>query len=211
MTGVSRAYLWLFSLAVLAAQSLAHAADRSFYEQYPFGLAYFYGVTGYDPLGSIVFGGGFHRWPEHIQSVEITYTVPEKNIFSRIFKPITNIFQITANITERNDQGRHILEFNPYFGGRWADFPWNCYINTTFAIGEGISYTTSIPSLEAKSSTETKRLLNYLMLEATFALPDEPRLQVLVRIHHRSGAYGLYHAGNTGSNDLGMGIRYWFD
>jgi hypothetical protein len=104
-----------------------------------------------------------------------------------------------------------IYEFDPYIAFRWANFPWNGYVNTSFAIGEGISYTTSVPALEKKDNEFTKRLLNYLMFEATFAAPGDPRLQFLVGIHHRSGAYGLYHAGNTGSNDIGVGIRYLFD
>jgi hypothetical protein len=31
------------------------------------------------------------------------------------------------------------------------------------------------------------------------------------RIHHRSGAYGLYHAKNAGSNVVGIAIKYLFD
>jgi hypothetical protein len=68
-----------------------------------------------------------------------------------------------------------------------------------------------MPSLEKRSNTNTKRLLNYLMLEAAFALPAYPQVQLLARIHHRSGAFGLYRAGNTGSNDVGLGIRYLFN
>jgi hypothetical protein len=49
------------------------------------------------------------------------------------------------------------------------------------------------------------------MLEAAFALPAYPQIQVVGRIHHRSGAFGLYRAGNTGSNAVGIGIRYLFD
>src|SRR5262245_23564687 len=54
-------------------------------------------------------------------------------------------------------------------------------------------------------------MMNYLLLEATFALPTHPYLQLVVRIHHRSGAHGLYHAGNTGSNVIGLRIRYLYD
>lgn len=183
----------------------------SLYDQYPFGLAYYYGITGSDALGSMALGD-FHRWPEHIQSLELNYTVPQGNFFRNLVKPLTNVLQIAANVTVRDGHNQHrIYEFNPYFEGRWADFPWDSYLTTSFAIGEGISYASSIPSLEGKSSENTKRLLNYLLLEATFAAPSYPRLQLMLRIHHRSGAYGLYHAGNTGSNDIGLGLRYLFD
>jgi hypothetical protein len=104
-----------------------------------------------------------------------------------------------------------IFEFEPYIAFRWANFPWNHYINTSFALGEGVSYASSIPALESRDNENTKRLLNYMLVEASFAAPAYPRLQLVARIHHRSGAYGLYHAGNTGSNDIGLGIRYLFD
>jgi hypothetical protein len=181
------------------------------YDRYRFAGLYYYGITTSDALGSILVGK-IHRWPEHIQSVELSYTLSRENFLRRLVYPLVGVVQVTGNFTVRNGSNEHtIYEFNPYVEGRWANFPWNKYVNTSFAIGEGISYDTSIPSLERKSSEDTKRLLNYLMLEATFASPDNPRWQLVLRIHHRSGAFGLYHAGNTGSNDLGLGIRYLFD
>jgi hypothetical protein len=213
MTGMQHRlyYCLLILLFFFTTPNIAHANDRSLYDQYPLGVAYFYGITGSDALGSIVVGQ-FHRWPEHIQSLELTYTVPQGNIFRFLFKPLTNVLQISANITQRVGHNQaHIYEFNPYFEARWADFPWDQYILTSFAIGEGISYATSVPALEASSDENSKRLLNYLMLEASFASPNYKRLHLFVRIHHRSGMFGVYHAGNTGSNSLGLGIRYLFD
>lgn len=181
------------------------------YDQYPWAALYYYGITGSDALGAM-FEGDFHRWPEHIQSIELTHTLDKTNWFRSLVHPITDVVQIAANLTVRTGSNQHtIYEVNPYFEGRWANLPWNKYVNTSFAIGEGVSYASSIPSLEGKSSEDTKRLLNYLLLEATFAPPSDPRWQLVLRIHHRSGAFGLYHAGNTGSNDIGLGIRYLFD
>jgi len=181
------------------------------YDAYPNSALYYYGVTTEDALGSM-FVGKIHRWPEHIQSIELTHTLSRENFLRRLVYPLVGVVQVSANFTVRNGAGEPtIYEFNPYVEGRWTNFPWNNVISTSFAIGEGISYDTSIPTLEKKSSDNTKRLLNYLMLEATLALPDNPRWQLVARIHHRSGAFGLYHAGNTGSNDVGLGIRYLFD
>jgi hypothetical protein len=181
------------------------------YDQYPNAVAYYYGITGTDALGSILVGQ-FHRWPEHIQSIEYTHTLDPHNAFRRFFHPLVNIVQVSANLTQRNGRGQPLIyEFNPYFEGRWDNFPWNHVIHTSFAIGEGVSYATSIPAIESKASENTKRLLNFLMLEATFGLPTHPHWELMLRIHHRSGAYGLYHAGNTGSNDIGLGLRYLFD
>jgi hypothetical protein len=185
--------------------------NQDLYDQYRFAGMYYYGVTTSDALGSM-FAGTIHRWPEHIQSVELSYTLCKENWLRHLVYPLVGVVQVAGNFTVRSGTNEHtIYEFDPYVLGRWANFPWNKYVNTSFAIGEGISYDTSVPSLEKKSSANTKRLLNYLMLEATLALPKNPRWQLVVRIHHRSGAFGLYHAGNTGSNVIGLGIRYLFD
>ena len=185
---------------------------QELYDEYPNAGLYYYGFTVSDPLLRILDRAQIHRWPEHIQSLEASHTLGVTNPVRKFFNPIVGVVQFAFNFTERvgSDEDT-IYEFDPYLTFRWANFSWNDIVNTSFAIGEGISYVTSIPSLEGNENTNTKRLLNYLMLEATFAAPNQPRLQLVFRIHHRSGAYGLYHAGNTGSNDIGLGIRYLFD
>jgi len=201
----------LFSLFFPLTSIGAYPQGEKLYDEYPWAVLYFYGITGSDALGSMT-AGTFHRWPEHVQSIELTHTLNRQNWFRQLVYPLVGVVQLSGNFTVRNGSNQHtIYEFNPYIEGRWANFPWNKYVNTSFAIGEGISYDTSIPSLEGKSSENTKRLLNYLLLEATFAPPSYPQLQIVARIHHRSGCFGLYHAGNTGSNAIGLGIRYLFD
>lgn len=210
---------YLFPVVALAANPLnlnlpqpkLVPQGQKLYDQYPWAATYYYGITGSDPLVRI-FEGEFHRWPEHIQSLELSHTLSEDNPVRYFFSPLVGVMQVSGNVTMRNGSNEPtIYEFDPYVTFRWANLPWNNYVNTSFAIGEGISYTTSVPSLEKKDNEFTKRLLNYLMFEATFALPSHPEWQLVARIHHRSGAYGLYHAGNTGSNDIGIGIRYLFD
>lgn len=198
--------------ATTLAKTSTYAQGQGLYDQYPWAATYYYGVTVNNPLVEVVILNNLNRWPEHIQSIELTRTLAPDNIVRRFFSPVVGIVQIDANITMRNGSNQHtIYEFNPYFNIRWANLPWNQYVNTSFAIGEGLSYDTSVSYIEKRNNDNTKRLLNYLMLEATFAAPSYPRLQLVARIHHRSGAYGLYHAGNTGSNDIGLAIRYLFD
>jgi hypothetical protein len=181
------------------------------YDRYPWSIAYYYGITGSDALGRMI-QGQFHRWPEHIQSAELAYTLNKENRVRRFFSPVVGVVQLAGNFTVRTGSNEPtIYEVDPYIAFRWANFPWNQYLNTSFALGEGISYTSSIPTLEKKSSEDTKRLLNYMLIEFTFAVPQYPLLQLMFRVHHRSGAFGLYRAGNTGSNDIGLGIKYLFD
>ena len=199
--------LIIFVIIVTLTQQ-SWAIGSSLYDQYHYSGTYYYGITGHDVLIRI-FKGEFHRWPERIQSVELAYTLNQENALRRFVRSLVDIVQFAGNITYRQGRDQHnIIEFSPYFAFRWANFPWNHIITTSLAIGEGISYVSSIPAIELKDNTQTKRLLNYLMFEASFALPQYPRLQFVARIHHRSGAYGLYRAGNSGSNVVGIGLRY---
>lgn len=191
-------------------QNLPYQQGQLLYDQYPQAFLYYYGITASDPLARIV-KGEFHRWPEHGHSFELAHTLSPNNWLRSLVSPLVGVVQLAGNVTIRSGSNEStIYEFDPYLSFRWANWPWNNTINTSFAIGEGISYASSVPSLEKMDNNNNKRLLNYLMLEATAALPRYPLLQLVFRIHHRSGAYGLYHAGNTGSNEVGLGIRYLF-
>jgi hypothetical protein len=97
-------------------------------------------------------------------------------------------------------------ELNAVAVARWVTFPWNAYLATTFAAGEGISYATKIPKLEEKPGAS--QWLNYLLFEVTFALPTHPEWSVVGRIHHRSGYWGAL-APNS-SNVVAVGIKYRF-
>lgn len=190
---------------------LQNQLGQNLYDKYSWGMLYYYGVTGSDSLVRI-FKGNFHRWPEHIQTVELEKTLDQDNMVRRFFNPIVGVVQLAGAATVRSGSNQNtIYEFDPYINFRWANFPWNNYVTNSLSIGEGISYASAVPAIEKKDNQNTKRLLNLLIFEATFAAPSYPQLQLVARIHHRSGAFGLYRAGNSGSNDVGLGIRYLFD
>jgi hypothetical protein len=196
---------------VAATGSFSTFADTAFYNQHPWGFLYYYGQTVSNPLVTI-FYGEYDHWPEHIQSLELSHTLDQDNAFRRFFSPVVSVVQVALDGTQRQgDNQNTIYEVDPYFNIRWVNLPWNHYVDTSFAIGEGVSYASSVPSVEKRDNDNTKRFLNYLMFEATFAAPSHPEWQVVARIHHRSGAFGLYGAGNSGSNDIGIGVRYLFD
>lgn len=183
---------------------------QGLYDQYHYSLLYYYGKTVNGALvGTAI--GNFKPWPEHIQTLEFAYTLQQDNIVRQFFNPLVGVVQIAGNVGVRQGENEHtIYEFDPYIMFRWANFPWNHYVDTSLAMAEGVSYVSSVPYIEKRGNTNVRRLLNYLMFEATFSAPQYPQLQFVVRIHHRSGAYGLYQADNTGSNAIGAGIRYLF-
>jgi len=105
---------------------------------------------------------------------------------------------------------QHHFEINPVFILRWLSFPWNHKIYTTFAVGEGLSYATKIPEIEKEYSEETARFLNYLLFEFTFSKKQSSNWNFIIRVHHRSGMYGVFSGVKGASNAVGIGVRYSF-
>ena len=105
------------------------------------------------------------------------------------------------------------LEINGLFIFRWLAFPWNEYVRTGFAIGDGLSYALETPKLEEETHLDeggTNQLLNYFLLELTLAAPSWKRWSIIGRVHHRSGIFGLFDGVDGGSNILALGLRYEF-
>ncbi len=102
------------------------------------------------------------------------------------------------------------FEFNAMLVLRWLAFPWDRYVDTSFALGEGFSYATDDPELEVEKHDRTARLLNYLMFEIAVTAPRQPQWTMFVRIHHRSGVFGVFDGVSGGSNVVGAGFRYSF-
>jgi hypothetical protein len=94
---------------------------------------------------------------------------------------------------------------------RYHTFPWDHIIDTSFAIGEGLSLTSKTPERESqRDDSESQPLLNYLAIELAFRIPKYPKASMVYRIHHRSGVFGLF-GGVKGASDFYMlGLRYNF-
>jgi hypothetical protein len=103
-------------------------------------------------------------------------------------------------------------EFNFAFTLRWLPFLWDKYLDTSFAFGNGLSIATAEPELEIREGDEhrTNPILYYILVELAFALPQQPQWNLFVRIHHRSSVFGLIENITTGSNFVGLGLRYKF-
>ncbi len=102
-------------------------------------------------------------------------------------------------------------EFNAAFVLRWQPFLWDRVLDTSFAIGNGLSYASEVPDLEEKEHVNATQLLHFLMIELTFALPDYPEWNFITRIHHRSGIWGIYDNVSGGTNAIGLGIKYFWE
>jgi hypothetical protein len=93
--------------------------------------------------------------------------------------------------------------------GRWHAFPWNRWVSTTVGLSTGVNWATGIPNFEVARSGngQGSQLLHYLSPEITFALPDHPSHELVLRFHHRSGGRGVF-GDNALFNNTGGGAQY---
>lgn len=113
--------------------------------------------------------------------------------------------------------GRHFKrqnhwEINGLVTARWMRYPWSEDLRTSLAWGNGLSYATKVPPVEASSHTNTgsTNLLYYILLELTFGLPSVPEVDLVFRVHHRSGVFGLFDGVDGGSNVICVGLKFGF-
>jgi hypothetical protein len=197
-------FLIIFSLFYISTSYCATDMD-----EYPWSAFFYVGKMTQNTLGSVLIQD-FQFDSETLYSLELSRQLSPENALRHFLQPIVSTVEVAGNFTYRDDPAGNIFEFNPYLLFRWRDFPWDNVVTTSLGLGEGLSYDTEVPQIEMKNSDEAQRLLNYLMMEATFALPDHPQWELVWRIHHRSGVFGLYNSGNNGSTAIGLGIRYHF-
>ena len=83
-------------------------------------------------------------------------------------------------------------------------------LETRLGYSLGLSYAFGAPMYERSPDDDRERLLTYMAYEWELKLEDYERLSVVTRIHHRSGAYGLFAPRGSGSNFLAVGLRmHW--
>lgn len=155
---------------------------------------------------------------ETMVSLTFDWHLADRNPFNRAAAWLGATLEPAVLLGYRDDrqQDLDIYELALYANLRWSDFPWNDRLPTTIAVGWGASYTSDITANEAEDAVEAppdegpQRWLNYLVVEYGFSLPHDPRWQIFYRLHHRSGASGLFASHEVGSNVMGLGVRYSF-
>jgi len=120
-------------------------------------------------------------------------------------------WEVEANVVQWFGEQDH-QEINGLILLRWMTFPWDAFLDTSFAFGNGLSFATSEPDLEEQlhPDTGTSQVLYYIAVEFDFALPRAEHWSTILRVHHRSGVFGLVNDVNGGSNALTLGLRYAF-
>ena len=102
-------------------------------------------------------------------------------------------------------------ELNALANVRWNRFFWDRYVDTSAALGLGVSYATKMPGFEVKAHGASNRLMAYILVEVDFSLPEYPQWALVSRIHHRSAAWGTFEDDiESASNAFGLGLKYRF-
>jgi hypothetical protein len=116
-------------------------------------------------------------------------------------------FELEGQVAKHFNKDTH-WEIVGVLIGRWHYFPWNKYVDTSFAVGDGVSYYTDVSEVEKEDDDDAQRTLNYLLLELALGLPEYPKWDFVLRLHHRSSVFGLI--GSGGSNFVCAGIKFGF-
>ncbi len=194
-------YLWLILFFLVGDALAGDGGNTHPPKDFKWGVSVYGGLLFQDRLDEIT--KGKPRIREHSY---ILVTALEREIwrFRNLFG-----FELEGQVVRHFDEMNH-WEFNGLLIGRWRWFPWDRYLDTSFAMGDGISYATGVPKVEKREDPNAGRYLNYLMFELTFGLPQYPKWDMLFRIHHRSSIRGTIGARDAGSNFFCTGIRYNF-
>ncbi len=185
------------------------------------------------PVNHIVPSAAVERG-DHAITIYLGQSSPD-TFSSIIFKPYKTNFEDTylvamALSTKLFDIGEHLdielegsivrrfgdddnWEFNASLFIRWDNFPWQDFIYTTAGLGlVGPSYATGISETERRKSGNDSgsKFLNYFAPEITFSPPSNHNIAVILRLHHRSGAFGLFDGVDGGSSFVSVGFRHYF-
>jgi hypothetical protein len=172
-------------------------------DERPNGIAIFGGIYSSDVFSDIVTS----PWDTETEDIYLL-TLSYNRRLATVFRHL--------DIEVEGGVGRRFGDNNSFegyvaLGLRWTSFPWNRHLRTTFAVYPiGPSYVADLSPSEVAKDGRSANWLNYFALELTLAAPDLPQLEVLFRLHHRSGAFGAINGSTNGADFLSVGARYRF-
>lgn len=119
--------------------------------------------------------------------------------------------QIAKHFGGDGAQRQDHVELNALSTGTWNRFPWDRRLDTSLTLGAGVSWASEVPPFEIYWKGQSRQLMAYLLFETTVSLPGHPQWGAMLRVHHRSAAYGLFANDMKGaSNAFTFGGKYMF-
>lgn len=198
----------LTALAVLAATALAaDAGDLAQTSEPRWSASIFAGYTDHDgqmfTATRLAFDPGMRE--EKILGGALAYRV------GRFWNHFT--LEVEGGVATRFPDS-HLTEGWAAAFVRFDGFPWKHVLYTSIGGSIGVNYVSSLPASELPTLAEpdrpTSKLLHYFSPEIAFALPDHRQHEMFVRLHHRSGVWGLFNGVHGGSDALVLGYRLRF-
>ena len=193
---------------IVDSDSAVTARMQQYRSAWRYAFMLYTGAMTRNTLGQVV-GGSVILDNENLYSAEFSYIFKPEQGIRRYFGPVFQSIEANFNFTYHNDHGDPIYEFIPYLSYRWKKFPWDSVLKTSISLGEGVSWVSNVSTREHRNSVDPQKILNYLNFELTAALAAYPRLELVGRIHHRSGVFGMYRSNNSGSTAVGVGLRWY--
>ncbi len=156
---------------------------------------------------TFIFNGRLRR--QYLYGIGLQKRFYRSGVFSLEFE--TDIFNHNAykDIGGKYNQDVEFADLKPQnfgegligIGARLWVRPW-----LSFAVTEGISYYSEVSEYERTFRKKYSQLLNYLAFE--IEVSTSKNVSIVGRIHHRSGAFGIYNGAHGGGNGYLLGLRY---
>lgn len=145
----------------------------------------------------------------HLYSFTLTWTAHRFEIPFRegFLRPRIEPY-LTLTLVDENDRSL-FPDYNAGVGFRWVDFPWDRWIDTSFFMGLGFSYSARVFTVdrERHPGQERSHWKFDWPLQLTFAVPRFPQHQLVLFNDHQSGGR-IFDRG--GVNSVGLGYRLEF-
>ncbi len=95
---------------------------------------------------------------------------------------------------------------------RYHGFPWDDKVLTTVAVSTGLNWASDVTEVEQERAHDGQgsQLMHYFAPELTFAAPSRPNVELVLRMHHRSGVFGLVSDAWGGAQYATVGLRVRF-
>ena len=172
-------------------------------DERPNGIAVFAGIYSSDVFSDIV----ATPWDTRTEDIYLL-TLSCNRRLATVFRHLD--IEVEGGVGRRfgdNDS----VEAHAAPGPRWPYFPWNRHLRTSVAVDPfGPSHVADLSPSEVAKDGRSAHWLNYFAPEPTLAAPSLPELEVLFRLHHRSGAFGAINGSTNGADFLSVGARYRF-
>ncbi len=171
-------------------------------EEYSWSFSFYGGKWSDNRIGQILYSRARLRSSATVWAAGI----------GRALHRISDGFAVETELNFARHRGRQDhFEINAAVLMRRQCLLWGRRLLASLAYGLGPSYAFRCPPIEQRTDRDPARLLVFMPVELAVgaARPGAPPWELIVRIHHRSGAYGVVSDAG-GSNFVAVGMRRYF-